>query len=296
MKDSVKTEWKGQPTFANQLGQQEFTQAAQKVENFFKKYNDWGTTKKTFSCIDLLYITAARYLLVTQILYEESSKKLVPCSTLQNKKVKIPGKGVCYPTPYGSATCTSDYDVGLVGKDSGTLTKRFNARFHKMFGKPSELVFDTNIYAFTLEYSMPFHFVGLPDQFGDGVAKKEKTVNFRMQELASAYYKVYKYNGIFFTKLVAEAKKAMDLKKAGQSKKKLEEWLKTFSALDGQVPLRLPEFKSVLELRQDHNKKYDTIVQEMSKQGGFKVDLLGNYTLTGHALLTFIAGYDCHKR
>ena len=54
----------------------------------------------------------------------------------------------------------SDYDVGLVGPKSGDLLANFNDKFEEMFGKSSEEVFDTNIYAYTLEYAIPSKFEG----------------------------------------------------------------------------------------------------------------------------------------
>lgn len=168
-----------------------FVHHNRKAQEFFTqtKDNDWDRSKKTGTCINLFYITAARYLVVTYILYEQSGTRLTACQEVRDDYGKlislvIPDSGVCFPKPYGSATCKSDYDVGLIGKDAGFLTKKLNDFFEIAFGKPSELVFDTNFYAFTLEFAMPSIF---------GFA-----VNFKMQELASAYYKVFKYNKGFF--------------------------------------------------------------------------------------------------
>ena len=178
--------WTKQPSFTQgDLGKPDFVQAADRVKKFFDRNNDWETIKRNpefrtkDSCTNLLYITAARYLLVTKILYDQSGNKLVPCARTKDEKIVIPDSGVCYPAPYGSATCTSDYDVGLIGQDAGFLTEKFNAYFQSIngFGKPSELVFDTNVYAFTLEFAMPFLFTKLPGTFANGVAKNEQTIN-----------------------------------------------------------------------------------------------------------------------
>lgn len=105
-------------------------------KKFFEGNNDWNELKKR-PCLDLFYITGARYLFVTKILYEQSDKKLKPCikRTYGGKEYEIPESGVCFPAPYGSATCTSDYDVGLIGRDSGILTRKFNEYFQKTFRK-----------------------------------------------------------------------------------------------------------------------------------------------------------------
>ena len=283
MKDSTKDIWTSQPDFKAALGTPEFIAAAGRVKTFFDRNNDWETSKKNPEfrtkdrCTNLLYITAARYLLVTHILYEKSGYKLIPCART-GIQIVIPDTGVCYPAPYGSATCTSDYDVGLVGKDAGFLTEKFNKYFQGVggFGKPSELVFDTNVYAFTLEYAMPFLFTKLPVNFAKNVEKKEQTITFKMQELASAYYKVFKYNENFFQTMVTKAKEAMT---AAKSKAQLEVWLYTFNELR---PMRLGEglLKSLDAFRTAHNDKYQTLVKKMTDNGGYKAEFLGNYLHT----------------
>ena len=300
--DSKNIEWKegvGQPTFENELGTTTMRDTAKIVEEFFKNNNDWRTTKAKFSPIDVLYLTAARYLLVTEILYRQSpGYRLIPCVKFSDGRYQIPIQGVCYPVPYGSARWSSDYDVGLIGMFSGDVAKNFNQYFEKTFKRPSELVFDTNVYAFTLEYSMPFIFVGLPEDFVKGVAEREKTEDFKMQELASAYYKVFKYNEVFFGNFKTEAYNAMDFK-ATQSKIELDKWLKIFSDLNNQVKLRLEDFESLLEFRREHNRVYQDMVEKMSQTiqaKGYQADLLGNYTLTGGFGQTFNAGCDSHKR
>ena len=283
VKDPTKDIWTKQPDFKGSLETPEFVAAANQVKKFFDRNSDWETTKTNpefrtaQSCLNLLYITAARYLLVTHILYVESSKKLQPCESTTDKKIRIPDSGVCYPAPYGSATCTSDYDVGLVGKDAGDLTEKFNAYFQgaQGFGQPSELVFDTNVYAFTLEYAMPFLFVKLPSSFVAGVEKNELKIEWRMQELASAYYKVFKYNGIFFQKMVDAA---MDKITAKKSKKELKKWLNTFQEMNDKVPMKLEgtSREHLKTFRTAHNNQYQELVKVMSK-AGYNPSLLGNY-------------------
>ena len=100
-----------------------------------------------------MFITAARYLYVTVLLYQESK----PLDVID---YKIPWYS-CYPSPYGSATETSDYDVGLVGPKSWELMANFNYKFSDQFRKSSDEVFDTNIYAYNFGYAMPAKFVGM---------------------------------------------------------------------------------------------------------------------------------------
>ena len=217
---------------------------------------------------------------MTDILYKLSDNKLVPCATTVDSKIVNPDSGVCYPAPpYGSATCTSDYDVGLVGKNSGYLTEAFNEYFQKKFKKPSELVFDTNVYAFTLEFAMPFNFDKLPPYFAEEVVQNEQTIHFKMQELASAYFKVFKYNPDFFNILKTAAEEAMDPTAASKSKTELNKWLGTFSTMDAGVGMRIEDFHNFpdpgKQLRVAHNAEYQRRVKEMSEKGGYKPGLLG---------------------
>lgn len=302
VKDATRDIWTNQPDFRGLLGTPEFVAAANRVERFFGRNNDWETTKRNpefrtaQSCLNLLYITAARYLLVTHILYVQSGNKLHPCATTVEKTIVIPDSGVCYPAPYGSATCTSDYDVGLVGKDAGFLTEKFNKYFQDAqgFGKPSELVFDTNVYAFTLEYAMPFLFAKLPGNFAAGVARNEQTIDFKMQELAGAYYKVFKYNGGFFDALVKKAEESM-ITLADKSKTQLKLWLNTFKAMDAGVPMtRRGPLASLIAFRTAHNNKYQELVKGMSV-AGYNPNLLGNYKTIASTRM-FVELHLCKER
>ena len=282
-KDPKMDAWKNQPDFKEDIGTPEFVTAANRVKSFFEKHNNWTSTKNSpafrskDSCLKLLNITAARYLLVTHILYRESGEKVGPCERNKNNKTKIPDS-VCYPKPYGGASCTSDYDVGLIGKDAGYVTEKFNNYFQgaEGFEKPSEMVFDTNVYAFTLEYAMPFSFANLPANFSRDVKCIEQTTYYKMQELASAYYKVFKYNEKFFQKMVIGAKMAM--KYAKISKAGLNFWLDTFKEMNAETPMKLGgSLKSEEALRTAHNKEYAKYVKGMSKRGEYNPAFLGNY-------------------
>ena len=183
-----KIEWKEQPPFEGLIEKPHFPLAAKFAEHFFMVNDNWGNTVKEWKDKqggkELLFITAARYLYVTFLLYEESKPqdkkgfyvkgskgRVKPCKTIitrrdtgkgpiELKNYEIPSYS-CYPPPYGSATATSDYDVGLVGPKSGELLANFNDKFAEQFKKSSEEVFDTNIYAYTLEYAMPSMFIGM---------------------------------------------------------------------------------------------------------------------------------------
>ena len=280
LKHDLKDEWESQPTFEKVLGDKNLTkyflEHGAEMETFFKKNNDWNTMKETRTRLGLLYITGARYIYVTYVLYVQSrdklNKKLTPCTKTKDGKFEIPVSGVCFPQPYGSATCTSDYDVGLIGNLAGFLTMEFNDYFQAVYGKPSEVVFDTNIYAFTLEYSLPKIFQGLvAAEFVDAVLKKEEHIKYKMQELAGAYFKVYKYNDAFFQTLVKGARDTM--KKDSKPLENLNHYLTKFSQLP--VKLRVQDFKDgAAELRTSHNAKYQELVATMSKNGGYDPELL----------------------
>ena len=228
----------------------------------------------------LLKITAARYLLVTHILWLVSGKKLTACKEKRDNYTgipqswKIPEGGVCFPKPYGSATYKSDYDVGLIGKDSGTVTQKFNSYFQTTFKLPSELVFDTNVYAYTLEFAMPSMFPNLPRSFISDLHILEQMGWYKMQELASAYYKVFKYNEGSFKVM---KKGAIDETKDEKAKKLLLYWLEEFEKMNTQVDLRQMDTKLV-DFRLAHNKKYQEYLQSMSqgKTGSYHITSTGD--------------------
>jgi len=121
---------------------------------------------------------------------------------------------------------------------------------------------------------MPFLFVKLPGTFAAGVEKNEQTINFKMQELASAYYKVFKYNETFFHALVNTAKAKMT---ATKSKTQLDVWLRTFQAMNAKVPMKpVGALKSPRAFRIAHNNEYQKLVKAMSVTG-YNPKLLGNY-------------------
>ena len=182
---------------------------------------------------------------------------------------------MCFPKPYGSATYKSDYDVGLIGKDSGTVTQKFNSYFQTTFKLPSELVFDTNVYAYTLEFAMPSMFPNLPPSFTSGLRKFEQMGRYKMQELASAYYKVFKYNEGSF-KVMKNG--AIGKIKDKEAKKELLGWLREFGKMNKQVALRKMKKQPLAEFRLAHNEKYQEYLQSMSqgKTGGYQIQSIGN--------------------
>ena len=174
-KHGANDEWIEQPSSKGLIEHPHFEQSALFSNFFFKIYSNWHNTKKQWAneTTNLLYITAARYVYVTYLLYQESRPqdqkgkyvkgekgRLVP-SEVKMKPDKIHldyfilPQYSCYPLPIGSATATSDYDVSLIGPKSGELVANFNDKFQEEFKVPSETVFDTNIYAYSLEYAIP---------------------------------------------------------------------------------------------------------------------------------------------
>lgn len=179
-------EWEEQPTFKGLIEKHHFTLAADFAKTFFLKNNVWQDTIGKWESEEreyLLFITAVRYILVISYLYEESKPKDAGGNQMANEKgrfetcetelaatknedgkplfnVIIPSYS-CYPAPYGSATPTSDFDLGLIGPKSGELLANFNTEFQKKFGESSEAVCDSNIYSYTMEYTMPQRITGM---------------------------------------------------------------------------------------------------------------------------------------
>ena len=280
-KDPNKYQWKKLPSFEGQIGEGSWAEAAQLAEQFFRNNNNHPTPWKNLLVerdpINLLYITAARYLFVTHVLWVQSNTRLIACKETRDKykkilqSLEIPATGVCFPLPYGSATYKSDYDVGLIGVDSGTVTQSFNQYFQDEFGKPSELVFDTNVYAFTLEFAMPAMFLKLPNKFAAKVAKLETKVKYKMQELASAYYKMFKYNNNFFQALTTSAQNNMQ----AAPWQVLNEWLTAFDNMNTAENFRQGA-RSDQAFRLAHNNRYQAFVVALSQNGGYVPNMIGN--------------------
>ena len=284
-KDPNDYRWKTLPSFEGKIGKPGWADAVKLAEDFFRANNGhntpWKNLLDTKSELDLLYITAARYLFVTHVLWVQSNRQLIACKEKRDKysgiiqSFEIPATGVCFPLPYGSATYKSDYDVGLIGVNSGTLTQSFNQYFQAAapngFGKPSELVFDTNVYAFTLEFAMPAMFLKLPETFAANVAKRETKVKYKMQELASAYYKMFKYNNNFFQALTTSAQNNMQ----AAPRQVLNEWLTAFDNMNNAENFRKGA-RSDQAFRLAHNNRYQAFVAAVSQNGGYVPNGIGD--------------------
>lgn len=166
-------------------------------------------------CANLLYVTAARYLYVTYVLDMVSGDlTFAPCDIdSSTRNLIVPDAGVCFPAPHGVVTCTSDFDIALVGKRSGSLTARFNQFFREPlgldssvagFGKTAEEIFDTNVHAFTLEFAMPSIYSGLTQEFVTEAEIINAHIKFRIQEVVSAILKMNTYNSKYFNDLMSD--------------------------------------------------------------------------------------------
>ena len=125
---------------------------------------------------------AARYLYVIYVLNNINLENIPftgPCIKHANGDLTVPDAGVCFITPLKHVTCTSDHDVALIGKRSGTIASHFNQFFMQSvgtdvnipgFAKSPEELLDTNVYAFTLEYAMPEAFKGITGLFKNQVS------------------------------------------------------------------------------------------------------------------------------
>ena len=189
-------------------------------------------------------------------------------------KIPDPSEGSGYPAPYGSASYKSDYDVGLIGTGSGSLTVRFNDYFQTNFKKPSEFVFDTNVYAFTLEFAIPSMFINPPMNFQPQVTDHEKTGFFKIQELVSACFKVLKYKEKFFKDLLDEAFATISY--VPRKKSLMKHWINKYQPMK----MGLASFNNnPQELREVHNKEYGRLVKSMSQETPtpYQPQYLGNY-------------------
>lgn len=278
-----KTMWLKQlPNFKEDLGKESFNTIAESIEKFFMKKSDkrirnWEQTKEDISnigntCQNMLFIVAARQLYVTYVL-----KKVCNDITLceeddkDKKTITIP-PSACYPTNPGSARCTSDYDVGLIGPTSGSVVKKYSEYFKNKFGMSSDALFDNNVYAYDLEMAMSELFVLKGN--GDEAAKKHKEflvdlekrakedVKYQMLDLALAYFKVFMYGKEEESKLKDQADKF--LADDGQYKGALMYWYENLET-------RRKEFESDAE---KGDKELDSMSQYRAGMYSWLVDFI----------------------
>lgn len=215
------TAWVKLPNFRGHVGTEYFNEVAKRVGFFFIRNNDWLRTVvnpkfrdvSTRECTNLLHVTGARYLYVIYVLnLLRDQMTFGPCDFKKNKLI-VPSTGVCFPVPHGVVTCTSDFDIALLGARSGSLAALFNQFFREPlgidpivagFGKSVEEIFDTNVHAFTLEYAMPSIFEGLPRAFHAQVGMMNAYIKFKVQEVVSAILKMYAHNQKFFNDLMSD--------------------------------------------------------------------------------------------
>lgn len=283
--------WIKFPTFQGLIGTWYFNSVAKRVEIFFIRNNDWSDMVldakfrdvSTGQCTNLLYVTAARYLYVTYVLnLLRGDMTFGPCEIdSATKNLIVPASGVCYPVPYGSGTCTSDFDVGLLGARSGSLTALFNQFFLETlgrdanvagFGKTSEELFDTNVYAFTLEFAMPNIFVGLGGDFVNEANEMNNDIKYRIQEVVSAILKMKTQNRRYFNDLLSDQGEFKKRKTKHNLEKIFHDWRVQFE-LFGEVVkafARSDLYNTEISFRRRQNIAYEMILGLIEGSGSSK--------------------------
>ncbi|CAB3999777.1 Hypothetical predicted protein [Paramuricea clavata] len=223
-KNPNKHTWINFPNFKNLIGTTYFNAMAKRIQLFFIRYNTWSNTLvnakfrdvATGNCLNLLYVIAARYLYVVYVLNKINLEDISfgPCIKHANGDFTVPTNGVCFLTPLNHVTCTSDHDVAMIGKRSGTVASQFNKFFTESvgtdvdipgFAKTSGDLLDTNVYAFTLEYAMPQAFKGLTGVFKNKVNNFNADLNLIVLEIVTAISKMRTFNPGFFRELLSDS-------------------------------------------------------------------------------------------
>ena len=235
------------PDFKDDLKKTSFEKIAEGAEKFFLKKTggetrNWKNLKKEFksqfgdnACKNMLQIVAARQLYVTYVMKKVGPSDFKLCETKGSKGEEqfiIPASA-CFPRNPGSARCTSDYDVSLIGPKAGGIVSKYWKYFKEIFGITSEALFDNNLYAFDLEMALPELFIAGESpgsiqkehaEFLKEIRKKQATVaNFQMQDIALAYFKVFMYKGADESRLIKQAEKYLSKE---PYKSALKEWFK----------------------------------------------------------------------
>ena len=235
------------PDFKDDFKKASFDEIAKGAEIYFTKKTDgktrtWKKLKDLYeskfgadACKNMLHIVAARQLYVTYVMKKVGPPDFKLCETIGNKgeeQIIIP-TSACFPRNPGSARCTSDYDVSLIGPKAGGIVSKYWKYFKNTFGITSEALFDNNLYAFDLEMALPELFIAGESpgsiqkehaEFLKEIRKKQATVaNLQMQDIALAYFKVFMYKGAEESRLIKQAEKYLSKE---PYKSALKEWFK----------------------------------------------------------------------
>ena len=155
-----------------------FNPIAKAIEVFFTKSGSWKNlvndeffkyvrpNSEFVVCKNLLYVVAARYAYYTNKLSQLTEYRLTLCKKDSKGRYYLPDS-VCYPENAGSLTCTSDADVGLIGKEAGAAVDNYNKAIAKLMCSTgskkvscdSETMMDNNMFAYSLELATPEMFV-----------------------------------------------------------------------------------------------------------------------------------------
>ena len=155
---------------------------AKVIEIFFRRAAEWkrflhdpfmkSNKKSLLVCKNLLYAVGARHAYYTHILWRASGSKIKLCKTDDNGNIFLPDH-VCYPIQSGSLTCTSDADVGLIGRKAGDTARAYNEYIFNLqcgeYGNGKkrpctpDVMMDNNVYAYSLQLATPELFVSNDD-------------------------------------------------------------------------------------------------------------------------------------
>ena len=115
----------------------EFGLYAKVIEIFFTKVGEWkrllkdnnmkdSKGKLVLVCKNLLYTVGARYAYTTFLLWHVSDGTTVRlCKADGSDRIFRPDSS-CYPVPAGNHACTSESEIGLIGKDAPIIVQKFN--------------------------------------------------------------------------------------------------------------------------------------------------------------------------
>ncbi|CAB3999776.1 Hypothetical predicted protein [Paramuricea clavata] len=245
--------WIGLPSYKDKFTTY-FNDAAKRIERFFIRNNDWSAIldrvrRNGLSCEKLLYVIAARYhyvVYVLNVLFPDRS--FGPCKyDYVYKRLKNPTGGECFVVPLHKITCTSDFDIALMGERSGTLAARFNQffleplgadKFVPGFGKSSEDIFGGNIFAFALEYALPGAITGLTSSQSaalNGLLNLRKNVHFQLQEIVTAIRKMHNYLPKYYNDLLMDQAELKTRPTKGNLDKIFNDIVKLFNTIEEKV-------------------------------------------------------------
>ncbi|XP_028399752.1 uncharacterized protein LOC114523107 isoform X2 [Dendronephthya gigantea] len=272
--------------FFNPKGPAYIKTIAKRIERFFIRNGNWDKILKNKdiydreeNCLNLLYITAAKYAYALYVLNTLTNRLgCLPCIKRNNIYSLRSFSGVCFIKPK-DLTCGGILELSLLGHKSGSLTTLFNQFFTEPIGqdrtvpgfkKEPAILMGLRISAFSLEKVLPKLFRG-PSYFynlmlTNAVKKMKENIQMKMLSVAVAIFRMKPYSGKFFNELLSDQS---PLRAQIYLAKAFQYWSVELALFASKIKsfMKSPHYSYELNYRRRHNIAYELITGRLENRG-----------------------------